>query len=72
MIGIAAVEQTETDLSAGQVTCPACHGPLQPWGHALTLLLRDAGVSPGTESPAASTASSSPCACFSESLVSEE
>jgi hypothetical protein len=29
MIGIADVEQTETDLAAGQVTRPACRGPLQ-------------------------------------------
>lgn len=43
MIGIADVDQTETDLAVGQVTCPVCDGPLQPWGHARTRTVRDHG-----------------------------
>ena len=44
MIGIADPARADTDLTAGTLSCPACTGPLQPWGHARTRTVRDLGT----------------------------
>ncbi len=40
LIVCAEVARVEAELLAGQLSCPACHGVLGPWGHARWRVLR--------------------------------
>jgi transposase-like protein len=43
MIGIVDLQRVETDLAAGELTCPGCGGELYGWGHARAREVRDCG-----------------------------
>jgi hypothetical protein len=41
MIGIVDLARAETDLTAGELTCPGCGEMLRPWGYGRTRRVRD-------------------------------